>query len=167
GVPTEAALPVGLILAYGGARVASLGFQELREAFFAKVGQRAIRKVALQVFEHLHALSLAFHLERQTGGLSRVIERGTRAIDSLLNYSLFSVLPTFIELALTAGILWALYGFAFAAITLVTVLGYIFYTYRITEWRLKLRHRMNESDQRANTQAIDSLLNFETVTYFG
>ncbi|MEX2629812.1 MAG: ABC transporter ATP-binding protein/permease [Tistlia sp.] len=167
GVPAEAALPIGLILAYGGARVASLGFQELREAFFAKVGQRAIRKVALQVFEHLHGLSLAFHLDRQTGGLSRVIERGTKAIDSLLNFSLFSVLPTLIELVLTAAILWALYGFAFAAITLVTVVGYVFYTYRVTEWRLKLRRRMNESDQRANTKAIDSLINFETVKYFG
>nr|WP_322111174.1 ABC transporter ATP-binding protein/permease [Tistlia consotensis] len=161
------ALPVGVILAYGGARVASLAFQELRDAFFAKVGQRAIRRVALKVFEHLHELSLAFHLDRQTGGLSRVIERGTKAIDTLLSFSLFSVFPTFIELALSAGILWSLYGFAFAAITLVTVVGYTLYTYRVTEWRLTLRRQMNESDQRANTKAIDSLINFETVKYFG
>ncbi len=165
-LPPEVTVPVFVILAYGAARVLSLSFQELRDFFFAKVGQRAIRQVALGTFKHLHGLSLQFHLDRQTGGLSRVIERGTKAIDTLLSYALFSILPTFVELGLSVAILWALYGIEVAAITLVTVGSYILYTYRITEWRLKLRREMNESDQQANTRAIDSLINYETVKYF-
>ncbi len=165
-LPPEVGVPVFIILAYGAARVFSLSFQELRDFFFAKVGQRAIRQVALQTFRHLHGLSLQFHLDRQTGGLSRVIERGTKAIDTLLSFALFSIIPTFVELGLSVGILWALYGLEVAAITLVTVGGYIAYTYRITEWRLALRRQMNESDQQANTRAIDSLINYETVKYF-
>ncbi len=165
-LPAAVGVPVFVIVAYGLARVFSLSFQELRDFFFAKVGQRAIRQVALKTFRHLHGLSLQFHLDRQTGGLSRVIERGTKAIDTLLNFALFSIIPTFIELALSCGILWALYGIEVAAITFVTVAGYIVYTYKITEWRLKLRREMNESDQQANTRAIDSLINYETVKYF-
>jgi len=162
----ELLLPLWVILAYGAGRVLSLTFQELRDFFFARVGQRAIRRAGLRTFRHLHALSLRFHLERQTGGLSRVIERGTKAIDTLLSFALFSILPTFLELGLTSAILWWLYGWEVAAITFVTVSVYIAYTYRITEWRLRLRRVMNESDQRANTRAIDSLLNYETVKYF-
>ncbi|WP_022727854.1 ABCB family ABC transporter ATP-binding protein/permease [Fodinicurvata sediminis] len=165
-VSGELLLPVWLILAYGAARIISLSFQELRDALFARVGQRAVRRAGLRTFRYLHALSLRFHLDRQTGGLSRVIERGTKAIDTLLSLALFSIVPTVIELTLTAGILWWLYGFEIAAVTFLTVLLYIVYTYRITEWRLKLRRRMNESDQQANTRAIDSLLNYETVKYF-
>jgi len=161
------ALPVWIIVAYGLARVFSLGLQELRDALFAKVGQRAIRRVALVVFDHLHALSLRFHLDRQTGGLSRIIERGTKAIDTLLSFALFSILPTLLELAFSAGLLWWLYGWVVAAVTLVTVAGYIAYTYVVTEWRLGLRRIMNDSDQRVQTRAIDSLLNYETVKYFG
>ena len=161
------AVPATIIIAYGVARVFSLGFQELRDAIFAKVGQRAIRRVALRTFQHLHGLSLRFHLERQTGGLSRVIERGTKAIDTLLSYTLFSILPTFVELALSCGMLWWFFGFEVAAITFVTVMFYIAYTYRVTEWRLHLRRRMNDSDTAANSKAIDSLLNYETVKYFG
>jgi ATP-binding cassette subfamily B protein len=149
------------------ARVLALSFQELRDALFAKVAQRAIRSVALGIFQHLHALSLRFHLERQTGGLSRVIERGAKAIETLLGFSLFSVVPTFVELALSCGILWYFYGFEVAGITFVTVIGYILYTYKVTEWRLRLRREMNESDQAANSRAVDSLLNYETVKYFG
>ena len=164
---TAAAVPVGLILAYGLARVLSLVFGQLRDALFARVGQRAIRTVALKVFRHLHALSLHFHLGRQTGGLSRSIERGTKAIEMLLRFSLFNVLPTALEIALVFGILWGLLDFRIAAVTLVTVAAYILFTVRITEWRLEFRRRMNERDNQANTRAIDSLLNFETVKYFG
>mgnify|MGYP001819532858 FL=1 len=169
GATTVAVLvvPLGIILAYGMARVLALSFQELRDALCATVAQRAIRSVALGIFQHLHALSLRFHLERQTGGLSRVIERGAKAIETLLGFSLFSVVPTFVELALSCGILWYFYGFEVAGITFVTVIGYILYTYKVTEWRLRLRREMNESDQAANSRAVDSLLNYETVKYFG
>ncbi|WP_207483872.1 ABCB family ABC transporter ATP-binding protein/permease [Arenibaculum pallidiluteum] len=161
------AVPLGVILAYGLARVTALGFGELRDAIFAKVAQRAIRSVALNVFRHLHALSLRFHLERQTGGLSRSIERGTRAIQTLLSFMLFNILPTLLEILLVCGILWGLFDVWFALATFVTVVAYIAYTLAITEWRLKFRREMNEQDNRANTKAIDSLLNFETVKYFG
>ena len=166
-VATAAALPVGLILAYGLARVLSLVFGQLRDALFARVGQRAIRTVALKVFRHLHALSLRFHLGRQTGGLSRSIERGTKSIEMLLRFSLFNVLPTALEIALVFGILWGLLDFRIAAVTLLTGASYILFTVRVTEWRLEFRRRMNERDNQANTRAIDSLLNFETVKYFG
>ena len=160
-------LPLGAILGYGVARVLSLAFAELRDGLFAKVAQRAIRTVGLTVFEHLHGLALRFHLERQTGGLSRVIERGTKAIETLLSFTLFSVLPTFLEIGLVAVILLSLFDWPIAAITVATVGGYIVFTMLVTEWRLKFRRQMNESDQQANTKAIDSLLNFETVKYFG
>ena len=161
------ALPVGVILAYGLARVLSLAFGEIRDAIFAKVGQRAIRSVALSVFRHLHGLSLRFHLERQTGGLSRSIERGTTAIDNLLRYMLFNILPTIFEILLVFVILWSLLDVWFALVALGTVVSYIAYTVRITEWRLKFRRAMIDQDTRANARAIDSLLNYETVKYFG
>lgn len=162
-----AALPIGLILAYGLARVASLAFGELRDAIFASVAQRAIRTIGLTTFRHLHILSLRFHLERQTGGLSRFIERGTKAIDTLLRFTLFAILPTMIELVLVFVLLWSLLNIWFALVTVVTVVLYVTYTVMVTTWRIKLRRRMNEADQRANTRAIDSLLNYETVKYFG
>ena len=161
------ALPVGLILAYGLARVLSQTFGQLRDALFARVGQRAIRTIALEVFRHLHALSLHFHLGRQTGGLSRSIERGTKSIEMLLRFGLFNVLPTLVEIALVFAVLWGLLDFQIAAVTLLTVSTYILFTVRVTEWRLQFRRRMNERDNQANTRAIDSLLNFETVKYFG
>jgi ABC-type transport system involved in Fe-S cluster assembly fused permease/ATPase subunit len=161
------ALPVGLILAYGAARLLSLAFGELRDALFAKVGQRAIRTIALQVFRHLHALSLGFHLSRQTGGLSRSIERGTKAIETLLRFSIFSIVPTVLELALVFVILWRALDAWVALATVITVVIYITYTMLVTEWRIKFRRAMNEEDSRANTRAIDSLLNYETVKYFG
>jgi ATP-binding cassette subfamily B protein len=160
-------LPVGLILAYGGARVLSLAFGELRDALFAKVGQRAIRTIALQVFRHLHAMSLGFHLSRQTGGLSRSMERGTKAIETLLRFSLFSIVPTVLELTLVFVILWQALDIWVALVTVVMVVIYIAYTMLVTEWRIKFRRAMNEEDSRANTRAIDSLLNYETVKYFG
>lgn len=160
-------LPIGIILAYGAARVLSLTFGELRDALFAKVGQRAIRTVALQVFRHLHSLSLGYHLSRQTGGLSRSIERGTKAIETLLRFSIFSIVPTVLELALVFVILWQALDAWVALVTVVTVVIYIVYTMLVTEWRIKFRRVMNEEDSRANTRAIDSLLNYETVKYFG
>jgi len=164
---TAIAVPVGLLLAYGVARIMTQLFAELRDAIFAKVAQRAIRKVALSTFRHLHRLSLRFHLDRQTGGLSRAIERGAKGIEFLLFFVLFNVLPTLIEIALVCGILWELYDFWFALITFVTIVGYIAYTLIVTEWRIKYRRQMNETDSEANTKAIDSLLNYETVKYFG
>ena len=160
-------LPVGLILAYGLARVLSLGFGQLRDAVFARVGQRAIRVVALRVFRHLHGLSLRFHLMRQTGALTRSIERGTKAIEMLLRFSLFNILPTALEIILVFAILWGLLDLRIALATMVTVGVYIGFTMTVTEWRIKFRRVMNEQDNEASTRAIDSLLNFETVKYFG
>ncbi len=161
------AIPLGLIVAYGLARVTSLIFAELRDAVFAAVAQRTIRKVALSVFRHLHALSLRFHLERQTGGLTRSLERGTRAIEALLRYTLFSIVPTLVEIALVCAVLWKLFSVWFALATFVTVVGYILYTFFVSEWRIQFRRQMNDTDSKANTKAIDSLLNYETVKYFG
>ena len=160
-------VPVAILLAYGALRVLTVAFGELRDAVFAKVAERAIRTIALRVFNHLHRLSLRFHVERRTGGLSRAIERGTRGIEFLLTFMLFNVLPTLVEVTMVCGILWLLYGIVYAAITFVTIGAYIAFTLSVTEWRLKYRRRMNERDGEANTKAIDSLLNYETVKYFG
>ena len=157
----------GILIAYAIARIAQQGFAELREFFFARVGQRAIRKVALKTFRHLHSLSLRFHLDRQTGGLSRAIERGIKGIEFLLNFMLFSILPTLAEIILVCGILWALFDFWYAFVVFITVTIYVGFTVTVTEWRMKFRRRMNEMDSKANTRAIDSLLNYETVKYFG
>ena len=160
-------MPAGLIVAFGVARVLTQAFSELRDAVFAKVGQNAIRQVALNTFQHLHRLSLRFHLDRQTGGLSRVIERGTKGIDFLLRFMLFNIVPTLLKILFVSGILLVQYGWLMALITLVTLVSYIIFTLTVTEWRLKFRRTMNEKDSEANTKAIDSLLNFETVKYFG
>ena len=160
-------VPVGLLLAYGALRISASLFSELREALFARVTQNAVRKVALQVFEHLHALALSFHLARQTGGVSRDIERGTRGIQSLIAYSLYSILPTLIEFCLVLGYFAYSYDIWFAAITLAALVLYITFTIVVTEWRTHFRRTMNDMDSRANQKAIDSLLNFETVKYFG
>jgi ATP-binding cassette, subfamily B, heavy metal transporter len=160
-------VPFALLLVYGLARLSVTLFTELREFFFAKVTQRTVRRVALETFEHLHRLSLRFHLTRQTGGLTRDIERGTRGISSLLSYVLFSIFPTLIELSLVAGILAWNYDWSFVVITLTTLLIYIGYTIFVTEWRTVFRKEMNELDSKANSKAVDSLLNYETVKYFG
>nr|WP_314898845.1 ABC transporter ATP-binding protein/permease [uncultured Deefgea sp.] len=159
--------PLSLILAYGALRLSTVILGELRDAVFAKVTQGAIRKVALQVFEHLHRLSLRFHLERQTGGMSRDIDRGTKGISFLLNFMLFNILPTLVEISLVAIILLKKYHWTFAAVTFGTVAVYIAFTLGITEWRMRFRRDMNEMDSKANTRAIDSLINYETVKYFG
>src|SRR5450631_1095135 len=159
-------LPVALLAAYGLLRLSTTGFTELREYLFAKVTQRAVRTIALKTFRHLHALSLRFHLSRQTGGLTRDVERGTRGISTLIGYTLFSILPTLIEIALVSAILVARYDIWFIGITLAALCTYIVYTVTITEWRTGFRRQMNELDSKANTRAIDSLLNYETVKYF-
>jgi len=164
---TVVAVPVALILAYGFGRIMMVALAQLRDAFFAKVGQHAVRELAIRTFRHLHALSLQFHLERRTGGLSRIIERGTKGIDVILRYSLFNTIPTIIELSFVCAILaWKL-GWIFAVVIGVMVVFYIGYTYWATEWRISIRRAMNDADTDANTKAIDSLLNFETVKYFG
>ena len=160
-------VPAGLILAYGLLRISASLFTELRESLFARVTQNAVRKVALQVFEHLHSLALSFHLARQTGGVSRDIERGTRGIQSLISYSLYSILPTLIEFCLVLGYFAYAYDLWFAAITLTALVLYIGFTVVVTEWRTHFRRTMNDMDSKANQKAIDSLLNFETVKYFG
>jgi ATP-binding cassette subfamily B protein len=160
------ALPVFLLLAYGTLRFCSTLFGELRDAVFAKVMQRAIRRVALQVFRHLHNLALRFHLERQTGGISRDIERGTRGIGFLLNFMLFNILPTLVEIVLVTTILAVKYDLRFLAVVAVTLVVYVTFTLTVTEWRMVFRRTMNDMDSKANTRAIDSLLNYETVKYF-
>ena len=167
GAAMAVAVPVMLIIGYGIARILSISFGELRDFFFAKVAARAIRQSALKTFRHLHALALRFHLERQTGGVSRAIERGVRGIDFLLRFMLFNIMPTLLEVLMVCGILVWLYDAIFAIVTLFTIIAYIAYTLVVTEWRIKFRRRMNEKDSEANTKAIDSLLNFETVKYFG
>ena len=161
------AVPVALVVAYGVLRLFSTLFGELRDAVFAKVTQRAIRRVALKVFTHLHSLSLRFHLDRQTGGMSRDIERGTKGISFLLNFMLFNILPTLLEIVLVAIILFSKYSAWFAVITFATLVLYIVYTLMMTEWRMVFRRAMNDMDSKANTRVIDSLINYETVKYFG
>ncbi len=160
-------LPLFLVLGYGLLRIVSVLFGELRDAVFAKVTQRSVRRVALQVFRHLHALSLSFHLDRQTGGVSRDIERGSRGISFLLSFLVFNILPTLVEITLIALILFSNYNIWFALVPFATAVVYIAFTLIVTEWRMKYRRKMNEMDSRANTRAIDSLINFETVKYFG
>jgi ATP-binding cassette subfamily B protein len=161
------AVPIVLILAYGAARVLAQAFGEVRDAIFAPVSQRAIRNLALEVFDHLHALSLRFHLERQTGGLSRVIERGTSGMEFLIRFTTFNILPTLFEIALVGIILWTLYDWRFSVVTMAVIAGYILFSVVLSEWRIKFVRRMNDADTEANAKAIDSLLNYETVKYFG
>ncbi|MFZ9894096.1 MAG: ABCB family ABC transporter ATP-binding protein/permease, partial [Burkholderiaceae bacterium] len=160
------AVPLGLVLAYGALRVLTTLFTELREVVFARVTQQAVRRIALQVFEHLHALSLRFHLDRQTGGLTRDIERGTRGVSSLVSFTLYSILPTVIEVFMVLAWLVVYYEIWFAVITIVALTVYVLYTIAVTEWRTNFRRVMNDLDSRANTRAVDSLLNYETVKYF-
>ncbi len=160
------ALPLALLLAYGLLRLSTVLFAELRDVVFVRVTQRAIRRVALTVFRHLHSLSLRFHLERQTGGMTRDIERGTRGISTLLNFMLFSIIPVILEFSLVAAVLLKKFDWRFAAVTFAAVAIYIFFTVSITEWRMDIRRQANDLDSRANTRAVDSLLNYETVKYF-
>jgi len=160
------AMPILLLLLYGALRFSTGLFTELREILFARVTQRAVRQVALEVFRHLHSLSLRFHLERQTGGVSRDVERGTRSISSLISYTLYSILPTLVEIGLVLGILFVKYDIGFVIITLVSLVSYIVFTVKVSNWRIDIRRAVNDNDSAANTRAVDSLLNYETVKYF-
>ena len=157
---------VGLIIAYGLMRVIGQGFGELRDVIFANVTQRAVRQVALDTFRHVHALSLRFHLDRQTGGLSRTLERGAKGIEFVLQFSLLNILPTSLEIIFVSILLWALFGLPVAAITAATLVLYIVFTIGITEWRTQFRSEMNARDSEASSKTVDSLLNYETVKYF-
>ncbi|KXB32485.1 metal ABC transporter permease [Dechloromonas denitrificans] len=160
------ALPILLLVLYGALRFSTSLFTELREILFARVTQRAVRQVALEVFGHLHSLSLRFHLERQTGGVSRDIERGSRSISSLISYTLYSILPTLVEIGLVLAILFVKYDAGYVLITLVSLAAYIVFTIKVSNWRIDIRRAVNENDSAANSRAIDSLLNYETVKYF-
>jgi len=161
------AAPVMLVIAYGVVRLMGTVLQQLRDIVFAKVGQHALRKLALRTFGHIHRLSLAYHLARRTGELSRVVDRGIKAIDFLLRFLFFNIVPLFIELAIVAAIFWIAFGFWYFAVLIATIAAYVVFTFAITEWRVKIRIRMNKEDQDAHQKAVDSLLNYETVKYFG
>lgn len=158
---------VALVVFYNVTRILQVGLNQLRDALFASVGQYAVRQLAYKTFVHMHQLSLRFHLERKTGGLSRIIERGTKGIETIVRFTILNSIPTLIEFLLTAAIFWWTYGFSYLAVTAFTVWAYIWFTIRASDWRIGIRRAMNDSDTDANTKAIDSLLNFETVKYFG
>ncbi len=158
---------IGLTVAYGMARFAAIAFAELRDLVFVRVGQRALRALALETFTHIHRLSMRYHITRKTGGLSRIIERGVKGVDFLLRFMLFSIGPLILELALVVGIFVFAFGWLYAAVVVVMIALYVTYTFKVTEWRVKLRREMNDQDTDANQKAVDSLLNFETVKYFG
>lgn len=157
---------VGLTIAYGFARLMTNGFQQLRDAIFAPVGQAALRELALQTFKHIHALSLRYHLTRKTGGLSRIIERGVKGVAFLLNVMLFGIFPLILELSMVLIILWVTFGFSYLSVVAATIAAYVIFTFKVTEWRVKIRKEMNDQDNDANQKAVDSLLNYETVKYF-
>jgi ATP-binding cassette subfamily B protein len=160
-------IPAALIVAYGLVRLASAGFAELRDAVFASVQQRTVRRVALQTFQHMHRLSLRFHLDRQTGGVSRAIERGSAGIEQVLRFAVFNIVPTIAELLMVTFVLWRLFDWRFAAVTLLAVVLYVAFTLSFATWRVRFRQRMNDRDTEAQSKAVDSLLNYETVKYFG
>ena len=167
GVPMLALGAVGLTVAYGMTRLMGVGFQQLRDAIFARVGQRALRMLALETFEHIHKLSMRYHITRKTGGLSRIIERGVKGVDFLLRFLLFSIGPLILELLMIGVILTIFFDIWYLAVVAVTIALYVWFTFAVTEWRVKLRRQMNDQDTDANQKAIDSLLNYETVKYFG
>ncbi|MGJ8584819.1 MAG: ABCB family ABC transporter ATP-binding protein/permease [Marinosulfonomonas sp.] len=158
---------VGLTVAYGGARLMNVGFQQLRDVIFAKVGQRALRMLALETFEHIHRLSMRYHITRKTGGLSRIVERGVKGVEFLLRFMLFNIGPLILELLMIAVILYWVFDIWYLAVVVGTIAAYVWFTFRVTEWRVRIRKEMNDQDTDANQKAVDSLLNFETVKYFG
>ncbi|MEQ9571523.1 MAG: ABC transporter ATP-binding protein/permease, partial [Nitratireductor sp.] len=165
-LPAFLLAPVMLVVAYNVVRLVQWGFNQLRDALFARVGQHAVRQLAYKTFVHLHALSLRFHLERRTGGLSRVIERGVKGIETIVRFTILNTVPTILEFALVAVVFAVIYGLAYVAVIAATVWAYTWFTVRASDWRIAIRREMNESDTDANTKAVDSLLNFETVKYF-
>ena len=165
-IPSLLVAPIMLVLAYNFVRIVQLGFNQLRDALFARVGQNAVRQLGYRTFVHMHNLSLRFHLERRTGGLSRIIERGVKGIETIVRFTILNTAPTVLEFALTAIIFWVVYGWIYVAIIAVTVWVYTWFTVKASDWRISIRREMNESDTDANTKAVDSLLNYETVKYF-
>jgi ATP-binding cassette, subfamily B, heavy metal transporter len=166
-LPAALAAPIMLVVAYGVGRILMVGFNQLRDALFARVGQHAVRQLAWRTFRHLHALSLRFHLARRTGGLSRIIERGVKGIESVVRYTILNSAPTVLEFALMAAVIWYNFNVWYVVVVAVTVWAYVWFTVRASDWRTRIRREMNESDTDANSKAVDSLLNFETVKYFG
>lgn len=167
GLPAFLVAPVMLVLAYNAARVLAVAFNQMRDALFARVGQYAVRQLANLTFHHLHKLSLRFHLARRTGGLSRVIERGVKGIEAIVRFTILNGVPTFFEFALMAGVIWYQFGFVYVVIVATMITAYVWFTIKASNWRIAIRREMNDSDTDANSKAIDSLLNFETVKYFG
>jgi ATP-binding cassette subfamily B protein len=166
-LPVLLVAPVAMVLAYNVGRVIATGLNQLRDALFARVGQHAVRRLAYRTFVHLHGLSLRFHLERRTGGVSRIVERGTTGIETIVRFTILNTLPTVVEFALAAGVIWYQFGLSYVAIIAVTVWAYVWFTVRASDWRITIRREMNDSDTDAHSKAVDSLLNFETVKYFG
>ena len=166
-IPSFLLTPFMLVVAYNFARIFQAGINQLRDALFAKVGQHAVRGLAYKTFIHMHQLSLRFHLERRTGGVSRIIERGTKGIEAIVRFTILNTAPTILEFALTAGVFWYSYGWRYALIVAITVIFYTWFTIKASNWRMSIRRNMNDSDTEANTRAVDSLLNYETVKYFG
>ncbi|MGI9350980.1 MAG: ABCB family ABC transporter ATP-binding protein/permease [Rhizobiaceae bacterium] len=166
-LPVILVTPVAMVIIYNIGRVVTIGFNQLRDALFASVGQHAVRQLATMVFEHLHGLSLRYHLQRRTGGLSRVIERGTKGIESIVRFSILNGIPTVLEFGLMAVVIWYWFDFTYVLLIVVMVIAYVWFTVRASDWRIGIRRDMNENDTDANSKAIDSLLNFETVKYFG
>ncbi|MFV2001672.1 MAG: ABC transporter transmembrane domain-containing protein, partial [Paracoccaceae bacterium] len=168
--PSDAALlafgAVGLTVAYGFARLMNIGFQQLRDVIFARVGQRALRLLALETFRHIHQMSMRYHISRKTGGLSRIIERGVKGVEFLLRFMLFSIIPLVLELAMISVVLFVLFDVWYLAVVVFTIAVYTWFTFAVTEWRVRIRKEMNAQDTDANQKAIDSLLNYETVKYF-
>ncbi|MHC5653323.1 ABCB family ABC transporter ATP-binding protein/permease [Stappia sp. ICDLI1TA098] len=166
-LPAWLVAPVMLVVAYNVARVLFVGFNQLRDALFARVGQHAVRRLAFLTFRHMHALSLRFHLARRTGGLSRVIERGVKGIENIVRFTILNGIPTFLEFAVMAGVIWYQFGFVYVLVVAAMIVAYTWFTIQTSNWRIAIRREMNDSDTEANSKAIDSLLNFETVKYFG
>ncbi len=167
GLPGFLVAPVMLVLAYNAARILAVAFNQLRDALFARVGQHAVRQLAILTFQHLHRLSLRFHLGRRTGGLSRVIERGVKGIESIVRFTILNGIPTVLEFAIMAAVIWYQFGLPYVVIVAVMIAAYVWFTIKTSNWRIGIRREMNDSDTEANSKAIDSLLNFETVKYFG
>ncbi len=166
-LPAFLLAPLMLVVAYAIGRILMVGFNQLRDALFARVGQHAVRQLAARTFVHVHELSLRFHLERRTGGLSRIIERGTKGIETIVRFTILSSAPTIVEFALMAGVIWYNFDYRYVLVIAVTIWAYVWFTVRASDWRITIRREMNDSDTDANSKAIDSLLNFETVKYFG
>jgi ATP-binding cassette subfamily B protein len=166
-LPAFLLVPLMLVVAYAIGRILMIGFNQLRDALFARVGQHAVRQLAARTFVHVHELSLRFHLERRTGGLSRIIERGTKGIEIIVRFTILNSLPTIIEFALMAGVIWYNFDYRYVLVIAVTIWAYVWFTVRASDWRITIRREMNDSDTDANSKAVDSLLNFETVKYFG